>query len=68
VPKVVINSEQIRFHQKRRVEAEEGPLSQVRAFICPEGNSEYYLESDFGVRTGLTLLTDSKEKWQQIKR
>jgi len=34
-----VNSEQIRFHQKGRVEAEERPLSQARALICPEENS-----------------------------
>jgi len=35
---MVVNSKQIRFHQKGRVQAEEGPLSQARALICPEGN------------------------------
>jgi len=34
---MVVNSEQILFHQKGRVEAEEESLSQARAFICPEG-------------------------------
>jgi len=33
------NSGQIWFHQKGRVEAEEGPLSQARTLICPEGNA-----------------------------
>jgi len=36
---MVVNSEQIQFHQKGRVEAKEGPLSQTRALICVEGMS-----------------------------
>jgi len=35
---MMVNSEEIRFHQKGRVEAEEEPLSQARV-ICPEENS-----------------------------
>jgi len=39
IKKVVVNSEQIRFDQKGRVEAEEeGALSQARTFICLEAN------------------------------
>jgi len=36
--RVMDNSEQIWFHQKEWVEAEEGSLSQARILICPEGN------------------------------
>jgi len=36
---MVVNSEQIQFYQKGRVEAKEGPLSQTRALICVEGMS-----------------------------
>jgi len=34
----VVNSEQIQFYQKERGEAEERPLSQAHALICPEGS------------------------------
>jgi len=35
---MVVNSEQIRFYQKKRIEAEERPLGKARALICPKGN------------------------------
>jgi len=60
----MINSEQIRFHQKRGVETEEKNLSQAH-LLWMEGNSpdEILFEigliyaSNFGVGAGVTLLT-----------
>jgi len=61
---MVVNSEQIRFHQKGQVETEERPLSQSRIFICSEKNSlggvlfevRLIQASDFGVGARVTLL------------
>jgi len=36
---MVVNSEQIRFDQKKRIEAEERPLNQTRALIYSKENS-----------------------------
>jgi len=59
----VVNNEQIRFHQKSGKEGPSSePLSQARAFICPEGMLRvgYYFgitqASDFRIR-GVNLLT-----------
>jgi len=60
---MLVNNEQIRFHQKELVEAEEGSLCQVR-LICPEESRVVMLfgvelthASDFGFGAKLTLLT-----------
>jgi len=62
VQKVVVNKEQIRFHQKGRIRRRVSELS-VYPYMTGEALSECYFESDssnFEIGARVTLLLDSK--------
>jgi len=59
VQKVIVNNEQILFHQKGRIEAGDRLLSQARALICLRMGMLFEVglthASDFGIVAGVIL-------------